>query len=138
MAIEVQCEDCTLLFVNIYMPFCCESNLPDFMYYLGKINSVVNDCKNPYVFILGDFNANVSSDTVGNRHKFGVELQDFCQNEDPFISDVLLCPVNSYTFYSDAHDSVSWLDHIVTTPYIQLKMNCSRLCMEGTLMAVCR
>ena len=31
------------------------------------------------------------------------------------ISDTLLCKEDSYTFYSSAHESVSWLDHIVAT-----------------------
>ena len=29
------------------------------------------------------------------------------------ISDSIFCPSNSFTFYSEAHQSVSWLDHCV-------------------------
>ena len=31
------------------------------------------------------------------------------------MSDVLLCPSDSYTFFSEAHHTTSWLDHIITS-----------------------
>ena len=104
-----------LLFINVYMPYCNADNLPEFLFYLGKVNSIINGAGTPYIFILGDFNAHISNLTGGNQHKFGNELVDFCKNESLFISDVLLCEYQSYTFYSEAHNSVSWLDHVISS-----------------------
>jgi len=63
------------------------------------------------VFIMGDFN----SDPLDERHKFGRELKNFCQAEYLVLSDVMMCPRSTYTYLSEAHNSASWLDHIVCT-----------------------
>jgi exonuclease III len=113
MVFELQCGEKSLLFVNVYMPCCSEDNYPDFLYYLGKINSIVTDSNSPYVYVLGDYNANICKPETERSHTFGIELKEFCLNEGLVLSDVLFCDDNSYTFYSEAHHSVSWLDHIV-------------------------
>ena len=68
-----------------------------------------------YVFIhilaIRDFNAN----TKGNVSRFGQELLCYCNNENLIISDSVLAPLDSFTFLSEAHGSVSRLDHIVST-----------------------
>ena len=60
---------------------------------------------------MGDFNANVLSDT----HRFGTELINYCDSERLVISDKELAPTNTFTFLSEAHSTVSWIDHIVRT-----------------------
>ena len=120
MILELRCGEQTLLFVNVYMPYCSDDNHLDFMFYLGKINSVLSDSNTPYVFIHGVFNANICTTETERRHKFGMELKKFCINESLFLSDVLFCSDNSYTYYSEAHQSVSWLDHIICTVPIVL------------------
>ena len=37
----------------------------------------------------------------------------FCEENDYIIGDKRYLPENSFTFYSDTHDSVSWLDHAI-------------------------
>ena len=52
----------------------------DFMFYLDTISSVVSDANTPYIFMLGNYNANINNN--GDiRHQFGKELFDFCDNE---------------------------------------------------------
>ncbi len=46
---------------------------------------------------------------------FGKELLDFCHNANLVITDVAHCDNASYTFFSTAHYTVSWLDHILGT-----------------------
>ena len=37
----------------------------------------------------------------------------FCEENDYIIGDKRYLPENSFTFYSDTHDSVPWLDHAI-------------------------
>ena len=57
MGFEIKCNDKKLFFVNLYMPFCNRDNLELFMFYLGKINSIITDADTPYVYIVGDLNS---------------------------------------------------------------------------------
>ena len=46
----------------------------------------------------------------------GSLLHDFCLNSKLIVSDFQLLPHhNTFTFYSDAHNTVSWLDHVIST-----------------------
>ena len=40
----------------------------------------------------------------------------FCGDNNLSIVDTEVCPRDSYTYISEAHDSMTWLDHIVCTP----------------------
>jgi hypothetical protein len=64
---------------------------------------------------MGDFNANllVSGDTMIS--KFGRHLADFCGQENVILANVHLLNDNSFTYISPTHNSVSWLDHIIST-----------------------
>ena len=64
-----------------------------------------------FTHAMGDFNANVLSDT----HRFGNELINYCDSERLVISDKELAPTNTFTFLSETHSTVSWIDHIVST-----------------------
>ena len=44
----------------------------DYIFYLNKIKTIVESANIPYVFVLGDFNADIQSDSV-----FGSELIEF-------------------------------------------------------------
>ena len=51
------------------------------------------------------------------QHKFGQELSQFCTSQDLLLTDVMRYPRSTYTYYydSEAHCTVSWLDHIMCT-----------------------
>ena len=66
--------------------------------------------------MMGDYNANLK---LGTNTLFGDELKRFCNEELLTISDSIFCDPNSFTFYSDAHESVSWLDHCVCNGNLQ-------------------
>ena len=53
----------------------------DYMFYLNKIKIFIESANTPYVFVLGDFNADIQSDSV-----FGSELVEICNlNKLDFI-----------------------------------------------------
>ena len=78
----------------------------DYIFYLNKIKIIIESANTPYVFVLGDFNADIQSDSV-----FGSELVEFCNlNKLDFIDRIIL-PSSSFTFISQARGTTSWLDH---------------------------
>ena len=82
----------------------------DYCFYLSKLQCIIDSASTPYIFILGDFNADIQSTSV-----FGAELIDFCDNNSLcFIDKDKLLP-DSFTFVSQAHGTTSWLDHCITT-----------------------
>ncbi|ELT96653.1 hypothetical protein CAPTEDRAFT_187388 [Capitella teleta] len=60
--------------------------------------------------IIGDFNACTTRNTL-----FGKEIQLMCDDNGLLLSVVTLLPPDSFTFYSEAHESTFWLDHCVST-----------------------
>ena len=117
LGLEVQHKDGKLLIVNAYLPYCADINIDEYAYYLGKIESIFSDYDSPYIYVIGDFNADISGWHSGQvTHKFGQDLLGFCKNEGFVMSDKELCSAcDTYTFYSDAHCKTSWLDHVLTT-----------------------
>ena len=95
--------------LNVYMSYDNGNNIEEYQSYLVKVDSKLNE--NHYACEMGDFNANVLSDT----HRFGTELINYCDSERLVISDKELAPTNTFTFLSEAHSTVSWIDHIVST-----------------------
>ena len=82
----------------------------DYCFYLSKLQCIIDSASTPYIFIFGDFNADIQSTSV-----FGAELIDFCDNNNLcFIDKDKLLP-DSFTFVSQAHGTTSWLDHCITT-----------------------
>ena len=55
-------------------------------FYLNEIKIIIESVNTPYVFVLGDFNADIQSDSV-----FGSELVEFCNlNKLDFIDRITL------------------------------------------------
>ena len=46
---------------------------------------------------------------------FGLHLLQFCEDNCYTLSDFVYMPDTSFTFHSGAHDTVSWLDHAVSS-----------------------
>ena len=120
MSLEVSIAYEKYLFLNVYLPYCCQDNYDAFLRYLSKIDSLILEADTPYVYVLGDCNADVLSNQV-----FGQELQSFCQEEGLILCDCenLSDNTNTYTYMSESHQSVSWLDHIVCTHSANAKVS---------------
>ena len=98
------------LFLCVYFPYDCANNFDDYMFYLSQLLQIIEDFSSSYVYICGDFNANVLS-----HSGFGDELQRLCSDTLLCLSDTLLLPSDTFTFISSSHDTVSWLDHVLST-----------------------
>ena len=94
---------------NAYLPCDNGSNIEEYREYLTRIIGLLD--LNPLSFIFGDLNANPLSST----HRFGKELLKFCNSEKVILSDIVKCSQDTFTFLSEAHGSVAWLDHIIST-----------------------
>jgi len=114
MGLEILNNKSNLLIINVYLPYCSEDNTDEFLYYLSRIDSLISDYNSPYIIALGDYNAHVSQ-SGHHGHKFGEHFLHFCQEENITLSDVALLPDDTYTYLSDAHSSMSWIDHLVST-----------------------
>ena len=77
IGIEVQSNDFTLLFLTVYLPYECDMYYDDYCFYLSKLQCIIDSTNTPYIFILGDFNADIQSTSM-----FGAELIDFCDNNN--------------------------------------------------------
>jgi hypothetical protein len=99
----------TTALLNVYLPCDNGSNLVDYNFYLSKVDSVLDGFT--YAAAIGDFNANITNPC----HRFGTEFRTFCQRHNWIISDHVLAPDDTFTFFSAAHNTVAWLDHIIST-----------------------
>ena len=107
LEITLNNEQCLLL-LNVYLPYDDGSNLEEYQMYLAKVSSYLDGI---YAAAFGDFNGNI----ISNNHRFGKELVQFCENESLVMSDYITGDKNMVTYYSDSHDTVAWLDHMVST-----------------------
>ncbi len=101
-------ENKQITLLNTYLPCDDGGNVDDYRMYLAKISSYLDTT---YSAAFGDFNGNISS----TSHRFGNELISFCNSESLVLSDKVICDEDTFTFYSEAHDTVAWLDHLVST-----------------------
>ena len=74
MRIEITGIGRKVLLINVYIPKCCEENLPDFHYYTAKLHEIIEADDTPFVFATGDFNADTQS-----HHKFGCRVNRMLQ-----------------------------------------------------------
>ena len=93
-----------------FRPYECDIFYDDYNFYSDKIKTIIVSAETPYVFVLGDFNADIQSDSV-----FGTEFVEFCNLNKIDFNDKCLLPSNSFTYMRQAHGTTSWLDHCITT-----------------------
>lgn len=108
LGIEVHLQNDKLLFINVYMPYQCEQNYDDFMLYLGKLTALIGEAETTKIGCYGDFNAKVNT-------LFSTELVNWCQASNLIMSDTMWLGPDSgtFTYVSAAHNTTSWLDHII-------------------------
>ena len=118
-----------LLILNVYMPYNNPEHMDLFQYYLQVINNIIVDFPSPYSYAIGDFNYNLIDP---NNNRFGKELISFCKEENFIVSDLeMLDTSDTFTFYSEAHHTVSWLDHVclmlTRTVYLTTSVYCTTM-----------
>ena len=111
MGIQITSHNLETLILNVYLPYDNGSNLDEFQFYLGKLDSIAEQTSTPCIYICGDFNANIRE-----VNKFGEELIQFCNDCSYIIADQLHNDdQDRFTYCSDAHNTCHWIDHIICT-----------------------
>ncbi|ELT97153.1 hypothetical protein CAPTEDRAFT_193490, partial [Capitella teleta] len=102
------------LLLNVYLPYFTGSdnddNYHEFMAVISKAIGIIGTSPTLNACIIGDFNACTTKNTP-----FGKDIQLMCDENCLLLSDVMLLSPDSFTFYSEARHSTSWLDHCVST-----------------------
>ena len=100
------------------MAYQCNDNYDLFVEYIEKMFSLIEESCSTNVIVLGDFNAAVNS-------TFENELIVMCDAYQLIISDYRKYGRNSgqHTYVSDAHNSTSWLDHVICSQDVHLKLH---------------
>ena len=111
MSMQIENSNQSINLFNIYMPCDHRDNLDEFIDLLSHLSTAVEEAHYPYIAMIGDFNANMKP---GLNTLFGNELKRFCRDELLSISDASHCPPSTFTFFSESHQSVSWLDHCIS------------------------
>ena len=110
LGIELKTSGFIILILCVYMPYECNDNYDDFCFYLDKVKCITESANTPYVFAVGDFNADIKSNSV-----FGSELIEFCNMNDLCFIDKAMLLSDTFTYVSQSHHTTSWLDHCITT-----------------------
>ena len=111
MGLQLRNDDIDILILNVYLPYFNGDNIDEYLFYLGKIDSLIEDSPAPYIYACGDFNADIREPST-----FGKELIKFCDDSNLKMADVHYnSDQDRFTFYSEAHNSIHWLDHVVCT-----------------------
>ena len=93
----------SVVFINVYFPYCCNQNQENLDSYLGLLESFYQELDDAKVYILGDFNASAAN-------AFGPILKEFCGENDLILSDDVMLPENSFTDVSEINGCNSWID----------------------------
>ena len=77
----------------MHLPYECDKFYDDYCFYLSKLQCIIYSANIPYIFILGDFNADIQATSI-----FGAELIEFCDNNNLCFLDMELLPPDSFTY----------------------------------------
>ena len=110
MGIVVKSQRKTISFLNVYLPYECKENVLDFTNYLCKMHTIFINNNTVYNLAVGDFNANITRDFL-----FGLQLLHFCEDNCYTLNYSVYAPDTTFTFHSDAHDTVYWLYNAVSS-----------------------
>ena len=64
-----------------------------------------------YISVLGDWNSDISD----HASIFCRQLMTFCADNNMILSSKSHLPIDTFTHYSEAWRTTSWLDHIIST-----------------------
>ena len=110
-------EDKIIDLLTVYMPCNGRDNLDEFEHVLAQLSSTIKTTNATYIGMIGDFNADLKP---GSTSLFGKELGKFSEHENMIISDLDFCSKDAFTFLSDAHQTVSWIDHCVSNANLHI------------------
>lgn len=124
IGLEINFNDKKFIILNVYMPYDSYQLEDEFINNLAFVKSFVEDNGSTSVFVIGDFNADLSD----HNSAFANHLMQFCNDNNILMSSKLLLPDNSFTYISDAWHSTSWLDHCISTADAHASLNNMEIC----------
>ena len=112
---SLKIDNATYIILNVYLPYCSHENWPDYLLYMGKLASIIDNSEADGIAVIGDFNC----DPYKNTHSsFFRELDQLCNIRDLVIADTCRLPQDSYTHVNNGNLSQSWLDHCIVSPIL--------------------
>lgn len=102
--VKLSSQGWSILFLNVYMPTAKRENAEEIQDCLARIQVIANKSDATHKVLIGDWNSKPGA----------VEfdwLKQIAADSSFSIVDFEKLPAGTYTFVSDAHGSVSWLDH---------------------------
>ena len=108
IGIKIHQEDNDICLINIYSLFCYYNNIDSYLQYLVKLNDLCEYLGCTNLCLLGDFNASDSN-------LFGPLLNQFRDDIEYKFTDKEFLPQDTFTYFSEAHGSTSWIDHCLTS-----------------------
>ena len=119
LGVQLTCNDVSMLFISVYMPYQCDDNFEMFMEYIGRISALIEESSTNIIAIVGDFNAAIDT-------QFEAELQEFCNNFS--LEFLIIC------FMAALRESLlmlvtlmvlhlGWLDHVICSQDVQARLH---------------
>ena len=108
MCLQIRNKDNAIALFNIYMPCDGREHLDEYLHLLSFLSTAIEEREFTHIAMIGDFNTTIDANSC-----FGKELKKFCGDEMLSLSDSTWCDSKSFTFYSEAHQTVSWIDHCI-------------------------
>ena len=93
------------------MPYECCDNEENYLDNLGIIKTIIDELECTCISILGDRNSDISDRTS----LFGGHVRMFCTENNLILSSESFLPGETFTHYSEAWHTTSWLDHCIST-----------------------
>lgn len=102
--------------LNIYMPsdHRDQESLSDFECVLGELQDILDNLDEHRVILMGDMNA----DPI-RRSRFWPSTEEFLKHNDLNMNDLSL-PLDTFTYLSAAHNSTSWIDHVMSSRNMEI------------------
>ena len=111
----------SILLLNVYFPTTGPDGDDEFSHYIGKITSIIAECDEENVCVIGDFNASPGSARF-------TELLSMCGDHQLKVGDVETLPLSSYSHVNHGSLSRTWLDHcLVSEGLFSSMLNCRLL-----------
>ena len=109
IGLKVMDQFSSFLVICCYLPYDNGENLHEYVAYLGKIYSIIDEWPYNKVIVGGDLNAHPNS-------QFFEEVANWCEEMGLSIADSQLLPPDTYTFVDYGNGSTRWLDHFIVSP----------------------
>ena len=72
LKVELTCDDVSMLFISVYMPYQCNDSFELFREYIGKVSALIEESLTSNIATVGDFNAAIDTQLDENCRITGI------------------------------------------------------------------